>query len=525
MKRKGIAILFFLLMGFAAFAQTAASKQKLSKDPDDADEHMKHGNFLMAIPIFKAALKEDPKNTKLKYKLGICYLRTHLNRQEAVSYLEQASKDPKAEEDVWLYLGRAYLLMSRISEAGKMFEKYKALKPKQVTDADYYLAQCRNAEELMAKPSDVTFQNLGKEINSEEPDYYPFVNKDETFLAFTSRRKENFNGKKIEIDGYRSSDIYTSTLENGNWATAKNAGRGVNGNLDEQVVGLRGDGMEMYVYLDHIDMFGDIYVSVKKDAISEFAKPKILDPIVNEFVETSGCMSDDGSLLFFARRETMSENSDLYLCKKLPNGKWAMPQKLPDMVNSNDNEDTPFLSHDGKTLYFASDGRKTMGGYDLYKTTWDQKNNTFSKPVNLGYPINSTDDDRSICVTPDNRAAYVSSFRPNGFGDLDIYRVRFNSAEPVSAIYTGRVFMGDTLPAHQPKEYALTIIVTDATNYEYTFVPNSKTGRFVMALPSGKYKVTIEAEGFANYEEEMTVSDIGIMSEEKTKNFLLKKKK
>src|SRR5690606_37157144 len=137
---------------------------------------------------------------------------------------------------------------------------------------------------------------------------------------------------------------------------------------------------------------------------------------------------------------------------------WAVPVKLPDIINTEYNEDCPYLSQDGQFLYFASEGHNSMGGYDLFRSKWDQETNTFSEPENLGYPINSTDDDRSICVTADNRLAYISAYRPNGIGDLDIYRVKFNNAEPVLAIYTGKVFMGDTVAAHQPKNYALDVI-------------------------------------------------------------------
>lgn len=516
------AILIFLAFHAVLFSQTSA---KAKATVDNADEHFDHKNYLMAIPIYKNELKYDPKNADLSYKLGICFIYTKVNYKEAITYLEMASKDPKTKPDVWEYLAHAYHLVNRIDDAIATYEKYKATKPKDLAEVDRYIEQCRNAAAFMAKPSDVTFQNLGKNINSDEPDYYPFINKNETFLVFTTRRKENFNGKKVEMDGYRSSDIYQSSLENGNWTPARNVGRGVNGNLDEQVVGLRSDGMEMYVYLDHIDQFGDLYISSRKDEKSDFMKPKPLDEIINEEVETSGCLSEDGSVFVFARRDRISGQSDLYSCRKFPSGAWALPQRLPDIINSRYSEEMPFLSYDGKTLYFASNGHNSMGGYDLFKTTWDQRTNTFSKPVNLGYPINSTDDDKSICVTQDNRLAYVSSFRPNGYGDLDIYRVKFNNADPVSAIYTGRVFMGDTIPEHQPKNYALSIIVTDATNYEYTFVPHSKTGRFVMSLPAGKYSVTIEADGYADYKEEMIVSDMGVINEEKTKNFLLKKKK
>lgn len=520
MKIKHILIPIFLFCCFSMYSQTAKFTPL-----EEAEDHYSHGNYLSAIPGFTTELKKNPDNIKARYKLGVCYLNTRVNREEAVPLLEAASKDPKTEEDVWINLGKAYHLNKQLEQAISAFEKFTQLKPKRAAEVERNIEQCENAVKLMRKPTNVSFQNLGKEINSSEPDYYPFIDRDEMFLVFTSRRKENMGGKKVEMDGYRSSDIYQSTLDaNGKWTTAKNVGRGVNTNLDEQVTGLRSDGMEMYVYLDHIDKFGDIYITTRKDAATEFLKPRIVDPVVNSKIETSGCVSEDGSMLIFARRDKISDNSDLYLSRKLPTGKWGLPQKLPDVINSPYNEDLPYLSYDGETLYFASDGLGSMGGYDLFRSRWNQKTNTFSKPENLGYPINSTDDDRSICVTQDNRLAYVSAYRPNGFGDLDIYRIKFEDTEPVSVIYTGQFYMGDTIPKNQPDNYSIDITVTNtSTDYEYTFVPHSKTGRYVMALPAGSYKMVTKAKGFVRYKEEFVVSDMGKINMERTKDIVLKK--
>lgn len=492
---------------------------------EDADEHFKHGNYFAAIPVYKSELKKEPDDARIKYKLGVCYLNTRINREEAVAMLEAASKDPKLDEDVWMDLGKAYHLTNRLEDAISAFEKFSELKPKRAPEVERNIEQCENAQKMMKKPVNVSFQNLGKEINSSEPDYYPFIDKDEMFLVFTSRRKENLGGKKVEMDGYRSSDIYQSTLDdNGRWQAAKNAGKNVNTNLDEQVTGLRSDGMEMYVYLDHIDKFGDIYISARKDALADFGKVKVMDPVVNSKIETSGCLSENGETFIFARREKMSDNSDLYMSRRLPSGKWGIPQKLPETINSAYNEDMPYLSYDGQTLYFASDGMNSIGGYDLFRSHWNQRTNTFSPPENLGFPINSTDDDRSICVTQDNRLAYVSAYRPNGFGDLDIYRIKFEDSEPVSVIYTGQFFMGDTIPANQPGSYSIEITVTNtATNFEYTFVPHSKTGRYVMALPAGNYKLVTHAKGYVRHKEDLVVSDMGKINMERSKNIVLKK--
>lgn len=515
-----ILILVCLLGGGVSFSQPAKFKTI-----EDADEHFKYKNYFAAIPIYLSELKKDPDNSRIKYRLGLSYLHARIYREEAVTMLEAASKDPKTEDNVWIHLGKAYHLSNRLEEAIAAYEKFVALRPKRASEVEHQREQCENAVKLMRRPVNVSFQNLGPEVNSTEPDYYPFIDKDEMYLVFTSRRKENIGGKKVEVDGYRSSDIYQSRMNaDGRWSAARNIGRGVNTNLDEQVTGLRSDGMEMYTYLDHIDKFGDIYITTRKDTASDFLKPKIIGPPVNGYIETSGCVSEDGSILIFARRQKISDNSDLYMSRRLPGGQWGVPVKLPEVINSPYNEDMPYLSYDGQTLYFSSDGHNSMGGFDLFRSHWDQKTNTFSPPENLGYPINSTDDDRSICVTQDNRLAYISAFRPNGLGDLDIYRVKFEDAEPVSVIYTGQFYMGDTATASQPDLYTIEITVTNTkTDYEYTFVPHSRTGRYVMALPSGSYKLITHARGYVRHREEFEVSDMGKINMERNKDFILKK--
>lgn len=521
MKHQFSAILVILCLSLNLFSQSKSKKQ----DIDDANEHFKFKNYLMAIPIYKAELKKDRDNKKIKYNLGICYLNTKINREEAIKYFEDYSNDSKSDEDVWINLGRAYMLNNRIHDAITAFEKYKNLKPKDADKVKRYLENCDNALKFMNAPSNVTFQNLGKEINSDEPDYYPFVSADETVLAFTSRRKENVGGKKVEMDGYHSSDVYYSKIENSNWTKAVNAGKAINSALDEQVVGMRPDGLELYLYFDHIDKFGDLYVSSRKDGSSEFPKPKLCDPLINAKIETSGCLNEDGSIMIFARRDKVNSNSDLYVCKKLPNGKWGPSQKLPPSINTEYNEDFPYLSNDCATLYFASEGHNSMGGFDLFKTEWNVFDNTFSEPVNLGFPINSTDDDRNICVTPDDRVAYISAFRPGGFGDLDIYRIKFNESDQISKIFIGQIYMGDTIAKKQPKSYAVSMIVTNAQNkVEYSFTPHTKTGRYVMSLPAGFYKLSIVSQGYIDHKEEITISDFGKVDIEKSRNFILKPK-
>ncbi|MBS1638227.1 MAG: PD40 domain-containing protein [Bacteroidetes bacterium] len=487
---------------------------------EDGDEYFAIHNYQMALSIYKEILKSLPYNREVQYKIASCYLNTNINRQEATKYLEFVVKEPEFEPEAWYDLGYVYQLAYKFDDAIAAFEKYKELVPKKANRADRRIEMCHNAQTLMKTPVNVSFTNLGKDLNSEYPDYYPWINKDETFIVFTSRRKGNIGGH-VEGDGYYSSDIYSSQAINGKWNKSRNIGPAVNTALDEQVVGLKPDGTEMLVYLDHIEEFGNLYISKKKGAM--FQKIVMLPEQINKKIEHSGSISEDGNTIFFVRKEKEKETTDIYMCRKLPSGEWAQPQKLDDHVNTPYNEDFPYLAIDGKTLYFSSEGHNSMGGFDLYKSEWDSEHNTWSRAVNLGYPVNTTDDDRSISLSADNRVGYISAIRPGGYGDLDIYRIKFNDAEQKVIIYKGQVAFNDS--TLQPGKILASITATNKTSEEeYTFATNPQNGNFVLALPAGQYAIHVSAEGYADLNDVIQVSDIGSADTERKKEFRLEKK-
>lgn len=507
--------LFFL----CCFSYSVTFSQSKRYDIADADEHYSHHNFLMALPIYKELLKNDKNNASIHYKIAECYLNTNINKSEAIKYLEFCTKDPKVESNVWLRLGHAYRLSNKIDDATKAFETYKELEPKKKKIADRELEICANAKMLMRNPVNVSFTNLGKDINSEFADYYPWITQDESFLAFTTRRKGQTAGR-VEVDGYFASDIYTSKVEAGKWTKAENPGTKINSSLDEQVVGLKADGSEMLIYIDHIDKYGDIYSSVKKNGA--WVKYKPLPEHINKKIEHSASISADGNTLFFVRGENKDAQTDIYICRKLPNGNWSEPFKLGEQINTDYHEDFPYLSTDGVTLYFSSEGHNTMGGFDLFKSVWNPEENTWTQAENLGFPVNTTDNDRSISLTPDNRAGYISAWRPGGQGDLDIYRIKFNDMDQKLTLYLGGMMLGDSLD--QPKEYIANILaINTASQEEFSFAPNPNNGKFVMALPAGAYEITVTADGFAELKDKLTVSDLGLPISEEKKNYKLAK--
>lgn len=489
-------------------------------DPADAKEHFNHQNYLAAIPVYKQLLKLEPSNYDYNYKLGLCYIRTNINKSLAIPYLEAASKNDKADKQIWYDLGLAYQYASRFDDAIKSYNKYKVgLKGEELEKVEHQIETCQNGKEYVKHPVNVTFTNIGKEVNSEYPDYYPFVTADETFLIFTSRRKDNIGGA-VEVDGYYSSDIYM-TVPNGDiWTKPKNIGPPVNTRLDEQAVSLAPDGSSMIVYIDHIDSLGNIYTSNYING--KFTKIKKLNSNVNSDFETAGSVSPEGDVIFFAsKRDKGFGETDIYMARKLPNGNWAIPQNLGPTINTRYKEDFPQIAPDGRTLYFSSQGHAGMGDFDLFQTTWDPETNTWTEPKNLGYPINSAGDDRSISFTRDNKVAYISAVRDGGFGDLDIYRVKFNDADDKITVLQGYVTTADSA-----KNITAFVTIEDLKNKDilpYTYNPNEKSGKFIMALPPSKYQITIEADGYKKFSETFFVFEVGIAQNESKKTFVLQK--
>ncbi|GIV26616.1 MAG: hypothetical protein KatS3mg027_0430 [Bacteroidia bacterium] len=481
-----------------------------------AEDFFDAGNYLSAIPLYKDVLSKAPHNKFVMAKLAVCYIKTRTNRDESVKLLEKLVETKDIDPKLWYYLGKAYHLTNKLDDAIAAYENYKTfkLKKKDLEDVNRQIEMCKNAKQLMQYPSNVLFTNLGKEINTEFPEYYPFVDEKENTLVFTSRRKNNIGGGRTEADGYRPSDVWISQVKNNVWDKPISAGRDINTSFDEMCVFLNLEGNTMLVYVDRGgDKYGDLYITSKLKDKNQFGKLKPLPPVINDpdKIELSGCFNRDSSIYFFVRKDNLESNSDIYVVKKLPNGQWGQPQKLPDQINTPYNEDFPYLAPDGVSFYFASDGHNSMGGFDIFKSVYDPETGRFTPAENLGYPINSTDDDMGICFTKNKKIAYVSSYRPTGIGDLDIYRIKFMDEDQPTKIYRCRLFVKDTTQIL--KQSVMIVATNKQTNEEYTFLSKSN-GEFIMALQEGSYTISIDADGYKPYRKDFNVSDIGNIEEE-----------
>lgn len=507
-------VLFFLLV--VTLLPSALRGQNIFTDPREAENDYRAGNYLDAMKAYKKLLEQEPGNVDYHYKTGLCYLKTNIDKSLSVTYFEWVTKQPKFDNEVWYSLGQAYHYAYRFEDAIQAFNRYKLnAGNSNRAKADKQIAECKTAEELISHPVNVSINSVSTNINSAYPDYYPLVSADESVLIFTTRRPD-INAMHVEMDGYYSSDIFISQAVNGEWGKAKSIGELVNTRRDEEAVGINPSAGTLIIYIDNIKHEGTILYSEKKR--NTYSKPVNFPDNINNGFQSSGDISADGNTLFFAsERAGGYGGTDIYLVKKLPDGKWGVPQNAGSNINTPYNEDFPWFDSDSNALYFSSEGHNTMGDYDLFESVWlNTSANNWSEARNLGFPINTPDDDRSISFTKDHHAAYISGVRPGGKGDIDIYRVVFNDV-PRLTIITGYVTASNnTKPVN-----AVITTINKKTKESLYFKPVQKTGHYVMALVPGTYTLQIDCTGYATYEDNMTLYDLSSFRPEIAKNFIL----
>lgn len=477
-------------------------------------------NYIQALEQFKKYEKEYPDDYELKYQIAVCYLNIYADKTLAIPYLEQCYKEGNYKNDFLLDMAKAYQFAYRFKDAIIFYNKYRVKAPSKLFPLiDHYIETCENAEALIKKPINVTFEHLGKEINTKFADYYPFVTKDEKTLFYTSRRDQN-PGKIRSFNGYFTSDIYTSTVQNGTWTQAKNMGPIINTIEDEQCVGISPDGKNMVLYVDNVDFPGDLFHTEIQKTKSFIKSIPFNEPINTDMLESEGCYGSDGNTLFFvSNRKGGIGETDIYFSKRLPNGEWGIPKNLGQNINTIYKEAFPQITDDGKTLFFSSQGHTNMGGYDIFKSTWNEQLKTWNAPINVGYPLNTTDDDMMFSVCGNGRDGYISAWRKEGLGDLDIYKIIFNSVEEQQTALTGNVALADTLKKEIDAFISIKNIKTneelDSKNV------NKLTGKYIFIVPPGKYQIEITSPENKPIQENITVYDKSDFKPEQIKNFVL----
>lgn len=392
------------------------------------------GDYKNALTEYIPLLAEKPEDEFLNWRVGLCNLYQNIDKSRAIPYLRKIVTTKDQFDDEILYdLALAYMYNEQIDSALLFFNKYKLKisKPERIIDVTRQIEFCTNARKFMEKPLNISFENLGDDVNSEAPDLHPFTPLDESFLVFTTKRDKGVAGQNLDFDGYKPPDIFWCKGKYGEFRKAKGVGMTINTEFVEDFVGMSAFGDHIFYMIDNMEGYDDVWMS--EFTGRRWEKGKSLGESINTLEpEMAATCTPDGQTLFIARLPTLEPGFgglDIFMAKLLPNGEWSIPVNLGPTINTQYDEMFPVISHDGKTLYFASQGHKSMGGYDVYKSEWNEQYQRWERPENLGYPINTTMDDFTYCATDNPRHAYVSQLRKGGYGDLDIYRVIYNDVE------------------------------------------------------------------------------------------------
>ena len=491
--------------------------------------------FKNAIPFYLEAYKLNPNNSVLNYHLGKSYLYSNF-KDKAIDYLEKAVQlNPQVAPDIHLYLGMGYHIDMQWDKSIEAFNKHLAiLHPKDESgvreEIQIALKQCTFGKEIAAHPVRVKIDNVGAGINSPYPDYSPVISADESIMLFTSRRPETTGGGMDPLINEPFEDIYLAERANGVWGQAKNMGTNVNTDGHDSNCGLSADGQKFLIYKD-VNR-GDVFISELEGV--EWSKPSRLNKNINtDFHESSSCFSPDGNVIYFVsdKPEGGLGGRDIYKSTKDNKGKWGEAVNLGSVINTALDEEGVYLHPDGKTLYFSSKGHTSMGGYDVFKSIFDENLQVWTTPQNIGYPINTTDDDVFFTVSASGKHAYYSSIRPGGFGEKDVYLITFLGEEkrisPVTEVpMISKVsdsikeevapkklevqeaqltlLKGLILDENTKQPIAATIEIIDNEKNEViaSFKSNSVTGKYLVSMPAGKnYGISVHKEDYLFHSE------------------------
>lgn len=556
-------LLAFLLISGAAQAQSVEfSKERFGNNKDGlkaALKEIKLGDewyanypprYEQALPHYLEAQKLNPENAELNLKIGDCYLHSGF-KPRALTYLQKAYQlNSGVDPRIHYLLGRGLHLNGKWQEA---IAEYKQATPATGTkntasftqDIQKKIAECENGRKLAAKPVRVFIDNAGPGVNSPYPEYGPVISADESVILFTSRRQGSTGGEKDPESGGFFEDVYQSNREGETWGPARNLGETVNSSGHDATVGLSPDAQRMLVYVE--DNGGDLNEASLRGAT--WLKPQRLGNRINSKAhESSAAYTPDGkSLLLVSDKPGGLGGRDIYKVEIEGRGPAV---NLGPTINTPYGEEGVFLHPDGKTMYFSSEGHSSMGGYDIFKSTYE--NGKWSTPENLGWPINTPDDDVFFVVSASGRHGYYSSFRDDGMGSKDIYQITFLGLEkppvlsqedqllasrvqpvketllaPPVPVATAQVtILKGTIiddASKQPVEATIDVVDNKLNQVIASFRANAHSGRYLVSLPSGvNYGIVVRQEGYLFHSENFDLP-AGTAYSEVVKDVQLKK--
>ncbi|WP_160711523.1 OmpA family protein [Chitinophaga solisilvae] len=494
---KTLPLLLLLFYGLTLKAQvvtyeTAPKKAKASFDK--AVDAVRMYNTKEAIGYLQEALKTAPGFTDAYGQMGLCYTELKNYTQAVAAFQKLQQLDSNGLRPVTMAYSKALAGTGNFVEALKLVDKYLVTaRSKNATAeklrANYTFAVNNSQRQVPFHPV-----NLGDHINSRDLEYFPSLTIDSRTLIYTRR-----------ING-RNEDFFLSRRDSSGWSQSVNMGEPVNSSYNEGAQNISQDGtMLMFTGCEFPDGKGSCDIYYSELTPNGWTTPQNIGaPVNTRDWESQPSLSADKQTLYFAR-ETTDNATDIFVSKRLANGRWSAPERLGPNINTPGRETTPFIHADGQTLYFSSNGHPGYGGQDIFYSR-RQPDGSWGPAVNLGYPINTIDEDASLIVDANGTTGYFASDRSDTRGGLDIYSFElYPEARPLQTLYV-KGFVYDTVTHTR---IAANIDVIDLQGgYQIAAVKTNDNGDFLAPLPVGKdYAFHVNKKGYLFYSDNFSLKD------------------
>ncbi|GAB2716499.1 hypothetical protein GCM10011495_19230 [Hymenobacter frigidus] len=479
-----------------------AAAQSTRKDLKTGNKFFEQDNYRAALPYYEKVLAKDPNNAKALFNAGISYMS--FDKEKASDYIYKAQKiKPKVDKSVEYWLGRVDHLNYNFDEAVAHFQAYNATLKKndqRKEELAQLIQHSKNAKVQFNSPKDIFVKNLGPTINTQYSEHSPVISSDDKVLIFTSRgeavtgasgKVSDSKNKSIAADGEYYEDIFETTrIDDENWQKPRSLSGVLNGKGHDASTQLFDNDTKLLMYRN--DNNGDIFVSDKSGG--DWGVPKPLDGNINsKAYEGDAFITPDGLTLVFATGKYAEDGTlDLFQSTRVVGGDFGPAKSLGANINTKYDDDSPFMSKDGKTLYFSSRGHNTMGGYDIFKSEYDEAGRKWGPAQNMGYPINTPDDDSYYRLSPDGSYAYLSSYRIGGYGEKDIYTINYiKNANIIGKVFSKR----DSTTVIPGIELVFSGAQADKTALSFRDV-TKPDGAYQVAVLSGRtYQVAVSKDG------------------------------
>jgi hypothetical protein len=496
-----------LLIAFLLSISASGQKKREFKEKFfEAESYILYEEYNEALPGYLDLLKIYPENDNYRYRIGQCYLNTPGQKDKAIEYLEKAilNTDEKYKEgsfretqapvDAYYFLANAYRVNKQLDKALEIYSIFKELLNPKIYDSvvvNKQMESCLNAKKLQQNPLFLKYYNLGEPVNTRFSDYNPVVSGDGTKMIYT-RALQFFDG------------VFFSEKVNGTWSNPIDLTFQLGVDEDLYPCALSWDGTTLYLYkLDNY--VGNIYISHYSNGVWSSVE-KLNENINDKYWESHACVTKDENIMYFtSNRKGTYGGLDIYKSVKDSLGEWGPAVNLGPNINTEYNEETPFITEDGQTLFFSSYGHFNTGGYDiLYSTLLDSAE--WSKPLNMGYPINTPDDDLFYAPAKDGNFAYYSQFTTEGMGERDIFLLEiFSEEHPRKFRLSGIVSIKD-IKWKFDESFRVYVVSYPAGDTIAIVKPNLETGEYFVEVIAGDYKLVFSGTNLEKTSELISMS-------------------